>query len=379
MNICIVTPLYKVDNKTNSGIANHYYELAQGLKELGHRVHVVFPSEQKYTSQLVETDNNGSIYFHPFEAKLPTWLNRIVKNNWAHYNLVSKLFTSLCLRKKLHQIINAHSIEIIETTSYNFLCLGYAWLPHRIPLVTRVSTTQHQINRDHYSMVSRAMDWVGQLERMLICRSDYLTTHASAHLDNVCEDFKLSPAQFEIIPHGIKLPDREMLVAEQLCEHLTILFVGRYESRKGIDVLLGAIPKVLQHFPKVRFVLVGNDPQNQYENAFKAEWENQYDIQVEFLGHVDTPRLKELYQTCDVFVAPSRYESFGLVYVEAMAYGKPVIGCNVGGVPEVIKDGITGLLARSGDQDDLAEKILKLLLNPLSGIHSHLMPYYVII
>lgn len=67
-----------------------------------------------------------------------------------------------------------------------------------------------------------------------------------------------------------------------------------------------------------------------------------------------------LYRDCDVFAAPSIYESFGLVYLEAMAHGKPAIGCLAGGVPEVVVDGATGLLIPPGDSAALARAILKL-------------------
>ena len=80
-----------------------------------------------------------------------------------------------------------------------------------------------------------------------------------------------------------------------------------------------------------------------------------------FHGRVEEDTLRAFYRNCDVFVAPSRYESFGLVFLEAMMFGKPVIACDAGGTPEVITHGVTGLLAKPGDPITLAAALETLL------------------
>lgn len=80
-----------------------------------------------------------------------------------------------------------------------------------------------------------------------------------------------------------------------------------------------------------------------------------------FLGHVETEMLERYYRCCDLFVAPSLYESFGFIYIEAMSFAKPVIGCSVGGVPEVIRDGVNGKLVPPEDPAALAMEMLRLL------------------
>ncbi len=75
-------------------------------------------------------------------------------------------------------------------------------------------------------------------------------------------------------------------------------------------------------------------------------------------------QLSSLYQNCDLFVAPSLYESFGLIYLEAMNYAKPVIGCRAGGIPEVVDDGVTGRLVDPNSPKQLAEAIVTLLKSP---------------
>jgi len=137
--------------------------------------------------------------------------------------------------------------------------------------------------------------------------------------------------------------------------------------------LFQAIPQVLQQVPYVRFIIAGADNsqndgfQNQFRQTYPAYFAHRHPgltKQVEFLGSVNEETLYHLYQTCDLFVAPSLYESFGLIYLEAMNYAKPVIGCQAGGIPEVVDHGVTGLLVEPGAPAALAEAMLSLLKSP---------------
>ena len=147
-------------------------------------------------------------------------------------------------------------------------------------------------------------------------------------------------------------------------------FVGRLEHRKGVDVLLDAAQELLPELPDVELVLVGNDTENTelgetYRAAFErrfgdADWAER----VTFTGAVPDEVLFQHYADCDVFCAPSRYESFGLVLTEAMAFGKAVVGSRAGGMQEVVEDGVTGLLAEPGDAASLTEQLRSLVLEP---------------
>lgn len=365
MKICIVTPQYATRNLVNSGIANHFYELAQGLSQVGHQVHVLFVTDRELTEEdiLAEVPDNqkGKIYLHPISIELPNWVERLFQGKWAQKLLLKKIWTVLQTKKILSKLVEKYEIDVIETTSYDFLCLAYLFKPKRPLIVTRVSTTLKQINRDHYEFVSRAIKIASSLEGLMIRLSDRLTTHTLAHRDEICNDFKINPDRFKIIPHGIQLPENITVEkSTQSLEKINVLYVGRFEYRKGIDVLLEAIPLVLDKMNNIYFTLVGQVSENIYQHKFQTMWGKKLDTYVTFAGKVDSEKLHQMYRECDLFVAPSRYESFGLIYVEAMSYGKPVIGCKTGGIPEVIEEEVTGLLAQSGDPKDLAEKILKL-------------------
>jgi glycosyltransferase involved in cell wall biosynthesis len=138
-----------------------------------------------------------------------------------------------------------------------------------------------------------------------------------------------------------------------------------------------AIPYVLEKYPLVHFTFIGRDTFiNSRYSSFKGRGEESvkdsllknfpqaYKDDLTFLGHVEQEVLSQHLMSCDLFVAPSLYETFGLVYVEAMSYAKPVIGCAVGGVPEVIKDGETGILVPSEDHSSLGQAIIQLLKDP---------------
>ena len=130
---------------------------------------------------------------------------------------------------------------------------------------------------------------------------------------------------------------------------------------------------MLKQFPQVRFIIAGAD--NSKSDGFNQKTGEDYPSyfasqypdctsKVEFTGLVSDELLQELYRSCDLFVAPSLYESFGLIYLEAMNYAKPVIGCRAGGIPEVVDHGLTGLLVDPESPKALAEAIVNMLRSP---------------
>ena len=130
--------------------------------------------------------------------------------------------------------------------------------------------------------------------------------------------------------------------------------------KKGHRTLLEAIPAVLAHFPQARFVFAGDGPQR--ANIEKAIAELGLGESVHLLGlRADVPTVL---RALDVFVLPTFEEALGTSFVEAMAMRVPVIGSRVGGVPEVVRDQVTGLLVNPQDSADLRRAILALLSDP---------------
>jgi glycosyltransferase involved in cell wall biosynthesis len=136
-----------------------------------------------------------------------------------------------------------------------------------------------------------------------------------------------------------------------------ILFVGRLSKEKGVLTLLKAIKGL-----DIELKIVGDGPiREEYEKYIRIE----RITNVTFEGYKSGEGLKSLYKNSSFIVFPSEcYEVFGLIAVEASAYGKPVIGSNIGAIPEIIINEKTGLLFEIGDYNELREKMKYLLTNP---------------
>ena len=147
-----------------------------------------------------------------------------------------------------------------------------------------------------------------------------------------------------------------------------ILAVGRWtaaERYKGMDTLITALPRLLPRWPELQLALVGDgDDRPWLEHLTERNGVRRH---VEFFSGVSYAELSACYSACEIFALPSRAEGLGLVYLEAMARGKPVIGGAHGGAPEVIEDGVTGYLVQHGDAVQLATSIETLLSHPDLG------------
>jgi glycosyltransferase involved in cell wall biosynthesis/GT2 family glycosyltransferase len=148
------------------------------------------------------------------------------------------------------------------------------------------------------------------------------------------------------------------------------LYVGRLEARKGTPELGEAFSRVARRLPRASLWIAGRDNSDgdgsrgrtglSYVERLRARWGPEIAGRVHFFGPVSEAEKLDLYARCDVFVAPSRYESFGLIYLEAMRQGKPVVGTRAGGIQEVVEDGRTGLLVPPESPEDLAEAMTRL-------------------
>ncbi len=143
-----------------------------------------------------------------------------------------------------------------------------------------------------------------------------------------------------------------------------ILTVGRLsgaDTYKGFDTLIEAMPLVRRDYPTARLRIVGKGDDQPRLTALAARLG--VTGSVDFLGPIDDESLRAEYAACDLFALPSRKEGFGLVYLEAMTYGKPCIGARAGGVPEVINDSV-GQLVEYGNLADLAAAVSDLVRHP---------------
>jgi len=141
-----------------------------------------------------------------------------------------------------------------------------------------------------------------------------------------------------------------------------ILSVGRWNSAekyKGADTLISALPRVLKAAPDASLILVGDGDDRPRLDQLARDLSVSKNVQ--FLSGLTPEELFARYAHCEIFALPSRGEGFGLVLLEAMAHGKPVVGGAHGGIPDIVQDGVTGLLVQHGDVDGLAHALESLL------------------
>jgi len=135
--------------------------------------------------------------------------------------------------------------------------------------------------------------------------------------------------------------------------------IASIEPRKGQDLLIRALPQILQAAPNVRLLLVGKDDTSQPERALAKELG--LESHVLFAGFRSD--VKDIIAASDIIVAPSYLEGLGVSIMEAMACGKPIVASNVGGIPESVVNGQTGILVKPGDAEALAQAVASLAVN----------------
>lgn len=256
-------------------------------------------------------------------------------------------------------------------------CGGLAvLLDETFPLVTSLQTSMHfwLANQPSGKLKSTFINDFAQpmlgVERVLLERSDAVHAISQSIATEISSAYNVafSPSRLTVIPLGLEdWRDLPYKPAPPVADSVVrLLFVGRLEDRKGIDVLLAAMAQLMPRHPELYLDVVGNGtllgPNGRtYREAFESHPDTRaLRSRVRFHGEVDEKALRGFYRACDLFIAPSRFESFGLVFLEAMMFAKPVVGCRVNGMVEVIEDGTSGLLAEPGDVASLSHCIERL-------------------
>lgn len=172
-----------------------------------------------------------------------------------------------------------------------------------------------------------------------------------------------------VIPNGIELKSFVSNYKKDECRKILglpydkklILFFGNLSPYKGPDILLRALPKIINKVPDVELIIAGRGVMLNQLKVLSRDLG--IEAKVHFLGFIKDTKKTLVYQASDLFVLPSvmNTESFGIVNLEAMACGIPIIASRIGGIPDVVKDGICGLLVEPNDPNGLSEGIIKIL------------------
>ena len=191
--------------------------------------------------------------------------------------------------------------------------------------------------------------------------------------EDIARSLSVSLDKITVVPNGVEAadflqsPDQMVDLAAvrshwQPEEGPLIFSVGRLVWEKGLDLLVGAMPDVIREFPTARAVIAGTGT---FRDALvrKIEYLGLED-HVQLAGYITDELRNQLYAISDIAVFPSRYEPFGIVALEAMSAGIPVVVSSTGGLCEVVTDHVTGLCVASGQSPALAAAIIEVLQNP---------------
>jgi glycogen(starch) synthase len=341
------------------GIATMYHTLSHALAERGHEVHVICQA----TSRPGDFIDNG-VFVHR------------VGTNPKRYSAMARIDYSIHAWLKLREIIKQHDIEIVEATYWGAEAFLYS-LKRRTPLVVRSDISASDILRAKtYSGIKELLSLkiLSYLEDFSARRADRVVAISKDFYDYATGELHIDPDRVNIVQHAIDT-EKYRFVESDIRKRLAIprevllaLFVGRLEARKGVHILCQAIPPILRSIPTVKFVLVGRDTNTAPDGGSVRSYVNEqarnngFRDKLVFIDFLPEDELIKLYSACDLVISPSLHESFGLVVVEAMACGKPMVATSTGIVPELGLDGKGGIVVEPGDSAVLAEATIKMLL-----------------
>jgi len=331
------------------GISTHVYHLSRALVERGTSVRVITcdfpnaPSEEIIDGVSVSRVDSGRVP----ESNFLLWI----------YHLNSQMISK--------------TIELFETERFD-LIHAHDWVVGRaavelknrlgLPLISTIHATE--IGRGG-SLDGEYRRKVRDIERLLVEQSDGIICCSNYMLDHIQYVLGAVKTKIRVIPNGVEASRfnngrQPQLIPTGVSEdRKTILYVGRIVREKGIFTLLDAFEKLRKQGKDVSLVLVGEGPLK--EDLAKEVLRRKLNDRVKLAGFVDEKKLVSLYNSSDAFVLPSHYEPFGMVALEAMASRVPVVVSDVGGLSEIVEDGITGVKVPAANPSTLAEGILRVL------------------
>jgi len=269
---------------------------------------------------------------------------------------------------QLQKILQQEKIDLIHLHGSKTALLGH--------LAARLAKTQHTVFTAHNFILdnyrSQKQKWFfSRLEEYLTTSSSKIITVSQALAKELKQRQKIAAPKVVTIYNGVELsrfqpgvPDLSWKKELGFLENDFIVgTIARLIPEKGVQYLLESALWIAAQRPqlKINFLVVGDGPFRSYLEAMSRKMGLQE--RVVFTGQSE--KVQELLKIMDVFVLPSLSEGLGIVLLEALAMQKPVIGSSVGGIPEIIQEGVNGFLSPPGDPLALAAKILRLLGNPL--------------
>lgn len=263
------------------------------------------------------------------------------------------------LRRALADVHREHAIDVVEGQEGTL-----AVLSRRRPYTTAI-----RMNGGHHffavTLGGRPRAWRSWLERRSFARADHLSAVSGYVAETTRSLLDLGDRPIEVLPNGV---DTEAFRPRETPEVPgTIAFVGTLCEKKGIRQLVEAMPAILARHPEARLLAAGRDWVDD-EGSFRSRLEAALDPatadHVEFLGPVEHQEVPALLAGASVCAYPSHMEAMPLAWLEALAMGRPVVAGDIGPAPEVVEDGVTGVLCDPHDPAAVADAVAGLLDDP---------------
>ena len=361
-------PLATLGGKDTGGMNVYVRDLTRELGRMGIHVDVFTRSQDEHVPHVLHDLGYGNRVVHvpagpeqPFpKSQLPDHIPQFVEG-----------VRQFAAEKGLHYDL-IHSHYWMSGIAAEMLADGW-----HVPIVQMFHTLGEMKNRIATSEADKETPDRLIGERRVIARADRIIAATLAERAQLQWLYKADQRKIVVIPPGVDTGHFYPIPADEAREVIGIprddrmvLFVGRIEPLKGVDTLIRAMACMrMNDMEKPAYLaIIGGDP-NANPEDMSAEMtrlqalcsELYMDRMVVFLGKRGQDTLPYYYSAAEVLVMPSHYESFGMVALEAMACGTPVIASQVGGLALLVQDGVTGFHVPNGDSDALCAKLSLLL------------------
>ncbi|MBN1564432.1 MAG: glycosyltransferase family 4 protein, partial [Anaerolineae bacterium] len=339
MNICIVCSEYPPG--PHGGIGTSAMMLARGMVERGHNVYVVGMYKPSYPAPDYEEDQGVKVWRLRDAGKFPgSWL-------WARFRLF----------RFVQSLIKTQEIEIVEVADYAGWAAG--WPRLSVPLIVRLHSAGSLVSRVTGREIKRLSFW---LERRSLARADCWVSVSRYIAEETKDLFQLSPDHVEVIPNFVVAAEEQEAVP-RLANR--VIFAGTLNENKGVVSLVKSWHHVRSAHNHAELHIFGKDGRTATGQSMKeyllTEMGDPGELGIEFHGHVQRDELFQAFRTARAAVLPSFTEACSLVAIEAMNQGCPTIFTKRASGPELIADGVDGLLVDPQDSDEIAAKIIQVL------------------
>ncbi len=341
------------------GIGTYVYFVSHALAQAGHDVRVISRSDKK--EEYTHTDGNVAI--HRVRERRPSGMIGDWLCTWLP---LSDSAYSSRVAEKVWELHREKPFDIIEAPEYRAEASRLV-RNSPAPVVVKTHTPTYLLEQLNGTPSSLREHLIKQMEASTARGAHALSSPSSSLAGLLREAWALKDRDIRILPYPIdigRLPLQPWPEGPP-----TALFVGRFEQRKGIHVLVEAIPSVLQRVKDARFVWVGGHAETVRGSAiFTERLLRRLDAlgvrdRVEIVPWQKREALLDFYRRAWTVVVPSLYDNYPNVCLEAMASGRPVVGTRAGGIPEMVEDGSRGWLVPVADHAQLADALIAALGN----------------